>query len=66
MAASLLLGDGLILLGGVSWLSLLFHVPLGHAIHLGFFPFVAGDIVKIVFVGLSLPQLLKVVGEQHE
>jgi len=66
LAGSLFLADALILLGGVTWLSLFFHVPIGHAVHLGFFPFLAGDVAKIVFIGLSLPQLIKVAGKQHK
>ncbi len=59
LAGALVLADGLILLLGAFWLHGLFHFPYPQALGLGFYPFLIGDIVKVVLVGVSLPVVLK-------
>jgi len=58
LALSLVLSDVLILASGATWLSLLFAVPHRDAWLLGFYPFLIGDILKVVLVGLTLPRAL--------
>ncbi|MBZ5563774.1 MAG: biotin transporter BioY [Acidobacteriia bacterium] len=59
LAGALILADSLILLVGASWLHGLFRFPYPQALLLGLYPFLIGDIVKVVLVGLSLPLALK-------
>ena len=59
LAAALFLADALILLAGTAWLRAFFGYSFTQAAFLGFYPFVVGDIVKIVLVGVSLPQFQK-------
>jgi biotin transport system substrate-specific component len=59
LAAALFLADALILLVGTAWLRAFFGYSFPQAALLGFYPFVVGDIVKIVLVGVSLPQFVK-------
>lgn len=59
LAVSLFLADALILFAGTAWLRAIFGYSFRQAALLGFYPFLAGDIVKIVLVGLSLPRVLK-------
>lgn len=63
LALSLLLADALILIAGASWLRLGFAVPYSQAWLLGFYPFLIGDILKVVLVGLALPRALKRFGQ---
>lgn len=58
LAAALVVSDAFILFSGASWLRLLFNVSIGRALLLGFYPFLIGDILKLVLVGLSLPRVL--------
>jgi len=59
LALALFSADLLILISGTVWLRSLIRVPLQDQWRLGFFPFLAGDIVKIALLGLSLPRLLR-------
>ncbi len=59
LALSLLLSDAVILVSGGVWLHAFFRIPYRQAWLLGFFPFLIGDVLKVVLVGLSLPRLLK-------
>lgn len=59
LAASLFLASILILVSGTAWLRISLGLSFQQAARLGLFPFLAGDIVKIALVGLSLPKVLK-------
>ncbi len=59
LAGALVLADSLILLLGAFWLHGLFHFSYAQAVVLGFYPFLIGDIVKVLLVGLSLPVALE-------
>ncbi len=59
LAGALILADSLILLLGASWLHGLFRLPYAQALLLGLYPFLVGDVVKVVLVGLSLPLALR-------
>ena len=65
LAAALFLGDALILLTGTAWLRAFFGYSFLQAALFGFYPFVVGDIVKIVLVGVSLPQFVKHYERRH-
>ncbi len=58
MAAALVVGDFLILVAGASWLWTFFHMAPLQAFEMGFYPFILGDLLKIVLVGVTLPPLL--------
>jgi biotin transport system substrate-specific component len=58
LAAGLLVCDALILLFGASWLAGMFGLSFRQALLAGLYPFLAGDVVKIVLVGVSLPAVL--------
>ncbi len=62
LAGALFLCDLLILLCGTAWLHAVFSYPFWQAWALGFLPFLAGDILKIVLVGISLPRVLERLG----
>lgn len=59
LAASLVIADALILTWGAWWLRFLYGTTLRQAWLLGFYPFLVGDILKIILVGGSLPRVLK-------
>lgn len=59
LAASLVLADAVILAAGALWLHTFLAVPYSRAMLLGFYPFLIGDVLKVVLVGGSLPQTLK-------
>jgi biotin transport system substrate-specific component len=59
LAGALIVSDLLILACGGAWLHILFRVPNSQSWVLGFYPFLAADILKIVLVGLSLPRILR-------
>jgi len=58
LALSLLLCDALILVTGGLWLHFIYRFDYRQAALLGFYPFLLGDILKIVLVGLTLPRIL--------
>jgi biotin transport system substrate-specific component len=59
LAGALVASDTAILLVGSWWLHAFFHMPYSQALLLGFYPFLVGDILKIVVVGSSLPRILR-------
>lgn len=59
LAVALFLADALILLSGTAWLRAFFGYSFEQAAHWGIYPFLAGDVVKIVLVGLTLPKVLE-------
>ncbi len=58
LALSLIACDALILISGAVWLHILFGYALRQATLLGFYPFLIGDILKVVLVGFTLPRIL--------
>ena len=58
LASALVAADLLILFSGTFWLQYFLRTPFGHAWALGFSPFIAGDILKVILVGASLPTVL--------
>lgn len=63
VALSLVFCDALILISGAAWLHTIFGYPYAQAFLLGFYPFLLGDILKIVLVGLTLPRFLNRSGQ---
>jgi biotin transport system substrate-specific component len=59
LAGALVSADVLILLAGSTWLHLLFRVSYTQGWLLGFFPFLMGDVAKVVLVGCALPRVLR-------
>lgn len=59
LAMALVSSDTLILASGALWLHGVYGTPYGQAWLLGFYPFLIGDILKIVLVGVSLPRIMK-------
>jgi biotin transport system substrate-specific component len=59
LAAALVAADTLMLAVGSTWLHVLFRVPFAQAWLLGFYPFLAMDVVKIGLLGWSLPRVLR-------
>ncbi len=59
LALALFISDALILASGTLWLQIFFRFPQREAAFWGFYPFLVGDILKIVLVGLSLPKILE-------
>jgi biotin transport system substrate-specific component len=58
LALSLLACDTFILILGAFWIHSFFGVTFRQASLLGFYPFLIGDIMKIVLVGMTLPKLI--------
>jgi biotin transport system substrate-specific component len=58
LALSLVFCDALILFTGALWLHFIFGFAFRQAALLGFYPFLIGDILKVVLVGLSLPRII--------
>ncbi len=59
LALALIASDSLILTSGALWLHFIFAFPHRQAWLMGFYPFLIGDVVKVVLVGFSLPRVLK-------
>lgn len=59
LALALCFSDLLILVSGGLWLHRFYGIPYRQAWLLGFYPFLIGDILKIVLVGLSVPRALQ-------
>ncbi len=62
-AGAMLLGQAVIYVGGLAWLS--FYVGAANAVPLGMAPFLAGDAIKLALAALALPtgwRLLAAVG----
>jgi biotin transport system substrate-specific component len=51
---ALLLADTVAFTGGVIWLAIFLHVGLGRAEDLGLWPYVPGDLAKVMLVGMTL------------
>lgn len=71
--AAMLLGSIVIYLFGVPWLAAALDIPiaaegdtLNDALEFGFYPFVIGDILKLLIAGLALPAAWKLVGPKNE
>ena len=62
---AMLAGNTIIYLIGVPWLMHVLGVDLAAGLTAGFAPFVVGDLLKIAAVGLLLPAVWKMVGEQR-
>jgi biotin transport system substrate-specific component len=58
---SMALADTLIFVFGVGWLANYLHVSLATALHLGFYPFVWGELIKAGVAGLTLPTAWRLV-----
>jgi biotin transport system substrate-specific component len=58
LAPSLIGCDAVILTCGALWLHFIFGIEYRQAALLGFYPFLVGDILKIVLVGLTLPRVM--------
>jgi biotin transport system substrate-specific component len=58
LALSLVICDAFILFSGAYWLHFFFGFSFRQAALLGFYPFLLGDVVKIVLVGLTLPRFI--------
>lgn len=58
LAAALIASDLVILASGLVWVHQFFGTDFRQALGLAFYPFVVGDMVKVVVVGLSLPRIL--------
>jgi biotin transport system substrate-specific component len=50
----LLLADGLVFVGGVAWLAVFLHVDIGRAATLGLWPYLPGDLAKIILVAITM------------
>lgn len=59
LAGALISADVLILLAGCTWLRWLFHFSFAQTWALGFYPFLAADILKIALLGGTLPRALR-------
>lgn len=67
--AAMLLGSIVIYLFGVPWLAAAIDVPvaapgdqMNDALEFGMYPFVVGDVLKLLLAGIALPAAWKVVG----
>ena len=58
LAPSLIVCDAVILTCGALWLHFIFGIENRQAALLGFYPFLVGDVLKIVLVGLTLPRVM--------
>ena len=59
LAVALISSDILILASGALWLHTFFAMPYRQAWLLGFYPFLVGDILKVLLVGASLPRVMR-------
>ncbi len=50
----LLLADAVVFVGGVTWLAVFLHVGPGRAAALGLWPYVPGDLAKIMLVAMTM------------
>src|SRR5579863_6327507 len=58
LAGALVLSDLVILVCGALWLGHFFGTPWREAALLGFYPFLAGDVLKVALVGMTLPRVI--------
>ena len=59
LAGALFAASLVILISGTAWLGMTAGLSFGQASRVGLLPFLAGDVVKIALVGLTLPNILK-------
>jgi biotin transport system substrate-specific component len=59
LALALLAADLLILVSGTSWLRIVYGRSILNQWQLAFYPFLAGDVLKVCLVGITLPRILK-------
>ena len=71
--AAMLLGSIVIYLFGVPWLAAALDIPIAaegdafnDALKFGMYPFVIGDILKLLIAGLALPAAWKLMGPRNE
>lgn len=64
-AGAMILGNLTIYAIGVPYLAVSLHVSLGQALHLGLYPFLLGDALKIVLAMGLLPAAWKLVDRTH-
>ena len=71
--AAMLLGSIVIYLFGVPWLAAALDIPIAaegdafnDALEFGLYPFVIGDILKLLIAGLALPAAWKLAGPRNE
>ena len=71
--AAMLLGSIVIYLFGVPWLAAALDIPIAaegdafnDALEFGMYPFVIGDILKLLIAGIALPAAWKLVGPRNE
>ena len=71
--AAMLLGSIVIYLFGVPWLAAAIDVPvaapgdqMNDALEFGMYPFVVGDVLKLLLAGIALPAAWKIVGPKDE
>ena len=71
--AAMLLGSIVIYLFGVPWLAAALDIPIAaegnafnDALEFGMYPFVIGDILKLLIAGIALPAAWKLVGPRDE
>ena len=62
MAVAMLIGNALIYLPGVAWLSVLYGNSLTWAVEVGLVPFLIGDALKLGLAALLVPGLWKLIG----
>jgi biotin transport system substrate-specific component len=62
---AMLIGEILIFTFGVAWLAAALHVPVTKAMELGLYPFVAGDVVKLLLAAGLMPAAWKLLGPRR-
>jgi biotin transport system substrate-specific component len=66
LAPALVASDLLIFAFGVLWVHGFFGTTFRNALLLGFYPFLVGDLVKLILIGFSLPRILNRFGRRME
>jgi biotin transport system substrate-specific component len=71
--AAMLLGSIVIYLFGVPWLAAALHIPvsasgdqMNDALEFGMYPFIIGDVLKLLIAGAALPAAWRVVGPKGD
>jgi biotin transport system substrate-specific component len=67
--AAMLIGSIIIYLFGIPWLAAALDVPMAaelgsDALSFGFYPFVIGDIIKLLIAGVALPAAWRIAGKR--
>lgn len=55
LAAAMLLAEAVIFAGGVGWLRAVTRAPIETVLHMGFYPFLPGELMKSLLAALALP-----------